>query len=152
MTRPSPRTYRERLSIPVWWWPLGLGVAVLSAAELHGGAHGFARAVLPYVLLPTLMAVALLLLSRGDLCLDQGVLQVPGARAPASAFGPPQALDRRGAKLALGRADAFYAVRPWLAGAVLLPVVDPADDTAFWLLGTRRPAELAAAVAAARTG
>lgn len=142
-------SYRERLVPPWWWWVIGLGVAVLSAAEVHSGAHGFARAVLPYVVLPLLVVVVLALVSRGSLRLADGVLAVPGARAPVSAFGVPQALDRRGAQLALGRADAFYCVRPWVPGAVLLPVVDPADATSFWLIGSRRPGELAAAVVAA---
>lgn len=139
-------TYRERWPTPWWWWAVGLGLAVLAAAEVHGGATGFARSVLPYVVLPTAMAGALVLLSRGSVHVADGVLHVPGARAPLTAFGRPQPLDRRGARLALGRAGAFYAIRPWLPAAVLLPVSDPADDTTFWLVGTRRPAELAAAV------
>lgn len=143
-------SFAERLVVPWWWWVIGLAVSVLSAAEVHGGARGFARSVLPYVVLPLLVAGGLALASRGTLQVREGVLSVPGARAPVTAFGPPQALDRRGARLALGRADAFYCVRPWMPGAVLLPVTDPADATAFWLVGSRRPEALAAAVQAAR--
>jgi len=143
-------TYRERLVPPWWWWVIGLAVAVLSAAEVHGGARGFGRAVLPYLLLPALVVLGLALISRGSLRITDGVLAVPGARAPVTAFGAPQALDRRGARFALGRTDAFYCVRPWLPGAVLLPVTDPSDATSFWLVGSRHAAELAAAVLAAR--
>ena len=143
-------SYRERLPTPWWWWVLGPGVAVLAAAEVHGGADGFARAVLPYLVLPGLTVVALVLLSRGSVRVADGVLHVPGARAPVSAFGRPSVLDRRGARLALGRSDAFYVVRPWLPGAVMLPVVDATDPTSFWLVGSRRPGELAEAVLAAR--
>lgn len=144
-------SFRERLVPPWWWWAIGVGVAVLSAAEVHGGSSGFARTVLPYVLLPGLVLAGLALLSRGSVHISAGVLAVPGARAPVAAFGVPQALDRRGAQLALGRGDAFYCVRPWMPGAVLLPVTDAGDPTSFWLVGSRRAAELAAAVVAARS-
>lgn len=143
-------TYRERLATPWWWWLVGLGLAVLTAAEIHSGARGATRAVVPYVGLPVLAVLLLLLMSRGSLRVADGVLHVPGGRAPLTSFGPPQALDRRGARLALGRTDAFYCVRPWMPGAVLLPVTDPADPTAFWLVGTRRATELAAVVGSGR--
>src|SRR5690606_27790666 len=42
-------TFSERMWVPWWWWPIGLGVAALLAAELHMGAPGM-YAWLPYVL------------------------------------------------------------------------------------------------------
>jgi hypothetical protein len=43
--------------------------------------------------------------------------------------------------------DAWVRVKPWARNAVLLPVDDPDDDTPYWLIGTRRPIDLAVAVA-----
>jgi cation diffusion facilitator CzcD-associated flavoprotein CzcO len=38
------------------------------------------------------------------------------------------------------------ATRSWLPLAVRVEVVDPDDDTPYWLVGTRQPRELAAAL------
>lgn len=141
-------TYREVLRVPLWWALIGLGIALGAAAEIHLGAHG-ARAVVPYVLLPLLTVVALVVLSRQRVYVEHGVLHVPGARAPLTAFGPAQVLDRKALRLQLGvaaRPDAWVVVRPWLTQAVLLPVVDPDDDTPYWLIGTRDPVGLAVAL------
>jgi hypothetical protein len=43
--------------------------------------------------------------------------------------------------------DAWVRVKPWARTGVLLPVDDPDDDTPYWLIGTRRPADLAVALA-----
>ena len=50
------------------------------------------------------------------------------------------------------RADpaAYLMARPYLPRAVYIAVDDPAAVTPYWLIGTRRPAELAAAIEAAR--
>jgi hypothetical protein len=45
-------------------------------------------------------------------------------------------------------ARAYLVLRPYLATAVELEVNDVADPAPYWLVGTRRPAELAAAVSA----
>lgn len=141
-------TYRERLRLPLWWALALLTVAGIAAAELHGGADG-ARALLPYaVLLPVALGVVVAL-SRRQVVVRDGVLHVPGARAPLSAFGPPEVLDAAALRLWLGpQADpcAWVATRPWLRTGVRLPVVDPQDDTPYWVVGTRRPVALAEAL------
>ena len=43
--------------------------------------------------------------------------------------------------------DAWVRVKPWAHQGVLLPVRDPDDDTPYWLVGTRRPQDLAVALA-----
>jgi hypothetical protein len=42
-------------------------------------------------------------------------------------------------------------LRAWARTAVRVEVLDPADPTPYWLVSTRRPDELAAAIAAGRT-
>jgi len=140
--------YTERWRPPAWWWLLGLGLSVGAAAELHAGADGW-RAVLPYLLLPPLALGALLHLTRQEVRVENGQLHVPGARAPLSAFGPPQVLDKKALQQWRGpraHRDAWVRVRPWFRGAVLLPMTDPDDDTPYWLIGSRRPEQLAAAL------
>jgi hypothetical protein len=140
--------YKERLVVPVWWVLAALTVAGLAAAELHSGAGGW-RAVVPYVTLPPLALLAVAVLSRRQVRVADGVLHVPGARAPLSAFGPPEVLEGPALRLWLGpNADpsAWVAVPAWAKAAVRLPVTDPDDDTPYWLVGTRRADALAAAL------
>ena len=43
-------------------------------------------------------------------------------------------------------ARAFLVIRGWIKPVVRVPVADPADPTPYWLISTRRPKELAAAI------
>jgi hypothetical protein len=141
-------TFTEVWRVPLWWWVIGLGVALGSAAEIHSGGHG-ARAVVPYVVLPLIVVAALLWLSRQRVFVEDDVLHVPGARAPLSAFGPAEVLDREALRLWNGpraQRDAWVRVRPWMTSAVRVPVTDPEDDTPYWLIGTKRPVDLAVAI------
>ncbi|MCU1593073.1 MAG: hypothetical protein JWO12_465 [Frankiales bacterium] len=143
-------TYREAQRVPAWWFVAGLAIALGAAAEIDLGQPGLAWKV-PYVVLPLLVLAGLLGLSRKRVLVEHGVVHVPGARAPVDAFGPPEVLDRSGLRLYLGpaaRPDAWVVTSPWLKGAVLLPVVDPQDDTPYWLIGSRDPRALALALEA----
>jgi hypothetical protein len=52
----------------------------------------------------------------------------------------------------LAEPRAYVATKPWLSGSVRVQVEDPEDDTPYWLVGTRDPARLTAALQAARGG
>ena len=141
-------TYRERLRLPVGYALALVGLAVLVAAWVSGGA-GAARALLPYALLVPPALALVVVLSRREIRVEDGLLHVPGARAPLSAFGPPEVLDAAALRLWMGpRADtrAWVATRPWLTKGVRLPVIDPEDDTPYWLVGSRHPVALAEAL------
>jgi len=47
---------------------------------------------------------------------------------------------------------AFLVIRPYLKSAVQVAVEDPADPTPYWLLSTRRPDRLVAALTPSRSG
>lgn len=144
----APVGYDERLVAPPLWWVGAGALSLLIAAGLHGGAGG-ARAVVPYVVVPPLVLGALGLLSRGRVRVEDDVLHVPGARIPLHHLGAAVPLDREGTRRARGPlADpsGFVVTRPWLPGAVQVPLTDPADDTPYWLVGTRDPQRLAAAL------
>ncbi|MDT7537910.1 MAG: hypothetical protein QOI82_1495 [Actinomycetota bacterium] len=151
----SSPTYRERWIVPLVWWPCALGLATLVAAELHSGAPGV-RAVLPYAVLLPLTAVLLVTGSRGSITVVDGVLHVPGARIPIALLRDGVALDRESFRVQTGPmadARAYVVSRPWLHTAVRLTVNDPDDPTPYWVVGTRRPAELLEAMrTAARAG
>jgi hypothetical protein len=77
------------------------------------------------------------------------VLHVPGARIPVAQLDHGVVLDREAFRQQTGpMADprAFVVSRPWLRTAVRLMLNDPDDPTPYWVVGTRRPAELLAAL------
>ena len=83
-----------------------------------------------------------------------GVLTAGQAHIPVGLLGDGTALDRAGVRAAVGPgSDArdYLLLRSWLRGAVSLPVLDPEDPTPRWVVSTRRPEALLAAVAAAKT-
>jgi len=140
--------YEERLVAPAWVWLAVLVVAGIAAASLHGGASGW-RAVVPYALLLPLALGLLVRASRGEVRVADGVLHVPGARIPLDHIGGVTPLDREGTRRVRGplaEPRAFVATRGWLTESVRVQVEDPEDDTPYWLIGTRHPRELAAAL------
>ena len=138
-------TFSERLIAPWWWWLLGLGITGGAAAELQQGRGTAAL----YVVLPGLALALLVSLSRQRLRVADGVLHVPGARAPLSAFGTAEVVSGPDLRTWLGpraQRGAHVQVRPWLRTAVRVEVADADDDTPYWLVGTRRPGALLAAL------
>jgi len=47
-------------------------------------------------------------------------------------------------------ARAFLVIRGWVQPVVRIPITDPADPTPYWLVSSRRPKELAAAINGSR--
>jgi hypothetical protein len=146
------RAYAERLHIPWFAWPAGLGVTALLAAEVWMGSSGL-RAWVPFaVLLP----VALLLLWRADrirVVVTDTELHVDDARLPLSVIADVIALDADGKREVLGVGShplAFVVQRPWIKGGVQVVLDDPADPTPFWVVSSRRPVELATALLRAK--
>lgn len=152
--------------MPWWWWPPALLVAGLLAAELHMG-HPGVRSWLPYVLLLPLAVTVLIWLGRvrvtvdgdaGDLGGDLGgdlagagprELRVGPAHLPVSQIGRADVVTGEAKREALGpRLDpeAFVLHRPWVGPVVRIEVIDPDDPTPYWVVSTRRPEELLAAL------
>ncbi len=144
--------YAERLTVPWWMWPAGLGGAALLATEIWLGASGV-QAWLPFVVLLPAAAAGLVRLGRIRVAVEGGELRVDDARLPARFVADVVPLDAEGRREVLGvgaHPYAFVVQRPWVAGAVQVLLDDPADPTPFWVVSTRRPVELATALLAAR--
>ena len=78
-----------------------------------------------------------------------GELRAGRARIALEHLGPAQSLDVAATRATMGAqadARAFLVMRPYLSRAVLVPVTDPADPTPYWLVGSRHPDALAAAI------
>ena len=140
--------YRERLwpSPAIWALAPGFGlVAGLVATPLSAPAAAVASAF-------TAVAI-LVLLVRGtvEVRVTEGRLTAGPARIAVHLLGPAVTLDRAGMRRARGvelDARAYLCLRGWLAEGVRVPVLDRADPTPYWLISSRRPAALAAALAA----
>jgi hypothetical protein len=81
--------------------------------------------------------------------LSGGVFQAGRARIPAELLGRAVAVDAvqmaalRGPR---ANARAYLCQRPWLQQGVLIEVADPDDPVPYWLVSSRRPHELVAAL------
>lgn len=117
------------------------------------GAPGL-RAWLPYVLLLPIPVWVLLWLSRHrvEVAPDAGgtpELRVDRAHLPVSFVARATVVPRSAKSAALGRQldpAAYVQHRPWIGTLVLLVLDDPDDPTPYWLVSTRRPDEVLAAL------
>jgi Protein of unknown function (DUF3093) len=170
------RVYHERLWVPWPWWLVGLAVVVILAEEL-ATQFGWLLGIVIYAVLVGGWAALLLSWSRPQVAVGGGELTAARARLPLAAAGEVSPLDRAQTRVIIGpRADpaAFVLMRPHLRRAVYVGVTDPEAGTVrrrrlgwrrwrpraavtetalsapYWVVGTRHPDELAAAIIGAR--
>lgn len=138
--------------MPWWMWPAGLGGAAVPAMEVWLGADGV-QAWLPFAVLLPAAAALMLRLGRVRVAVAGGEFLVDDARLPVRFVADVVPLDAEGRREILGVGShpyAFVVQRPWIGGAVQVLLNDPDDPTPYWVVSTRRPVELAAALLAAR--
>lgn len=144
--------YRERLWTPVWWWPVSLLVVAVAGAELQVG-QSTPWAIATYAAVAVVVLAFLLRLSAARVAVADGALQAGRARLPASSVGEVSALDRRATRQTLGPAAdpmAFSYLRWYVPTAVVVRVLDGPGAPPYWVVSSRRPSELAAALRALR--
>jgi len=143
--------YDERLHVPLRWWvqatmflaSIWLAFVVALPTTVAWAATG-------------VLAVGVVALYLGygaaRVRVEGGVLHAGRAHIPATMLASPTPLDREQTRLLAGRdanAHAYHLLRPYLKRSVRVEVTDPADPAPYWLVSTRRPEELAGAIAAA---
>jgi hypothetical protein len=143
------RVYRERLAVPVAWWVLAVPVVVLLGAYgIYANLSGPVVVVI-YAVFTVGCAGALLMWGSSLIEVVDGELRAAGTVLPLSQVTEVRALDARQAEAMRGpRADpaAHTLIRPYLKTAVYIAIHDPADQVPYWLIGTRRPDDLAAVI------
>jgi hypothetical protein len=145
-------THDERLRVPWYWWPAGLVIGGLCAAEVHQDAPGV-RAWIPYPVAALLIVAGLVWLGRVRVRVDGGELRIDGAHIGVEYLAAVEALDAEAKRRLLGvDADpsAFLVHRPWIGPAVKATLDDPRDPHPYWLISTRHPDRVVAAVEAAK--
>ena len=136
------------IGVPVSWWLLAIPVIAIFGGEVFAGFGGIVPALVYGVLVA---AVAAFLFTWGAARIEVagGALRAGGAELRLTEIGEVIALDeKQSAQLRGPRADpaARLLLRPYLKRAVYLSVADPASEVPYWLVASRRPAEVAAAV------
>ena len=144
--------YRERLRVPIAWWLLAVPTVLILGATLYAGLAE-PWPVIIMAGLAVICATYLITMGLATVEVRDGTLQAGNAALPLTAVTEVVSLDEKQTMRLRGpRADpaARLYSRPYLKESVYL-AVDPAHRTAgsavpYWLIGTRHPAELAAAI------
>lgn len=144
--------YRERLWVPWWWWPIGLGLSALLAAEVNMGVRNLPD-WLPYAMLAPAAIGVLLSLGRMEVQVIGAGAEVElwagPAHLPASVMTRSAAVPRSAKFAALGRQldpAAYVLHRNWVGPMVLVVLDDPDDPTPYWLVSTRHPDKVLSAL------
>ena len=139
--------YVERLSVRPRWWIVVLAVALFGSSELFAGFDGRVIAVVvAAVVVPTVALLAMA--GRTVLRVDAAGIHVGSATMSFDEMDSVQALDAPTTRLMLGpKADpaARLFVRGYIRESVLVRPLHP-DPVPYWLVSTRRPDLVIAAV------
>jgi hypothetical protein len=148
------RAYTERLRVPASWWLLVLACAVLLGTTLWAGLS-VATAVIIYAVLEGACVALLLGWGAARITVTASELVAGSRRLPLARItevAPMNAAQTRALRGPHADPAAYLLVRPYLPLAVYVRVAGSPPEPPYWLIGTRRPAELAAAIEQARSG
>ncbi|GIG29938.1 hypothetical protein Cma02nite_25380 [Cellulomonas marina] len=138
--------HRERLTVGRGGWLFALllvvtfGAVLIPVDPLLAVAGGLVAAVV--------VGVALVR-SAPVVEVTTSTLRAGGAAVPVHLLGAVQPLDVQETRTALGPgldARAHVCLRGWIPTVVRADLDDPADPTPYWLVSTRSPEALAAAL------
>ena len=139
--------YRERLRVPLAWWLLAVPSVLIIGATLYAG---LAEPWPVIIMAGLIVGCAALLIAMGLATIEvrDGTLRAGKDALPLTTVSEVVTLDQNQTMRLRGpRADpaAHLYSRPFLKESVYLAVAPP-GPAPYWLIGTRHPAELAAAV------
>lgn len=138
--------YRERLTASAGYWVLCPVAGVLVALAL---VPVDARLAILGGVLAAAGCVVGLNRAAAPVVVTDRAFEAGRARLPLGHLGDVEPLDRPATRHALGPgldARAFTCTRPWVATSVRVRVLDARDPAPYWLVSTRRPDRLAAAL------
>lgn len=144
--------YRERLFTPPLWWVVGM-ITMLSFGALVWTGFDLLITIAIFGALIAMTAAFLLNWSRAIIEVTAGELRAGRATLPLAMTGEVRALSEAQVRALRGpRADpaAYILIRPYLRHAVYIEVKGSGAASPYWLLATRHPAELAAAIETSR--
>jgi hypothetical protein len=143
-------TYRERLTAPVSWWLAALAFAV-AWGWIMLIATNLGIALVTFAAVAAVDVYAVWRYGSTVVSVDAEGLRVGGAFLETRHVGQARALNRADYRTVLGTgadARAYLVTRPYLDHGVRVGVDDPSDPAPYWLVSSRHPHELAAALGA----
>ncbi|HEV7812665.1 MAG TPA: DUF3093 domain-containing protein, partial [Leifsonia sp.] len=117
--------------------PINALAGVVTALVLYGGS------------------VTLLIATSPVIAVTDTQIVAGRARLPIQYAGEPETF--RGAEATIVRgpeldARAWLVIRGWVSPVVRIPVTDPDDPAPYWIVSSRRPEAVSAAIVKARNG
>jgi hypothetical protein len=146
---PDP-VYRERLHVPLRWWVQATMFLATVWLALTVAVPGWMAWAASAALLAGVFGI-FAWLGSAQVEVRDGQLYAGPARIPLSSVGAAEALDKEATRRVHGidaDARAFLVTRPYISRSVKVILDDPADPTPYWLISSRHPRQLAAALAA----
>jgi len=134
--------------VPLWWYLVAIGVAVLLGAEIHMGYPGI-RSWIGYALCVPLGVLVLLLLGRTRVRVADGTLHVGPMAKELRHLGRAEIVPKARRQQALGpELDpmAYLIIRAWIRQVVRIEITDPNDRTPYWVFSVRDAPGLLAAL------
>ena len=139
--------FRERLTVPIIWWVLAglfsLSVLVAVGAYL-GPAWGLGTSIAALLVAAAIFGSAAILIS-----VDEQEIRVGRASIEHAYIATCRALDAEQTRRRTGveaDARAHLVLRPYIKTTVEITLDDPEDPVPYWLVSTRHPQRLAAAL------
>lgn len=142
----DPVVYSEKLW-PAWWvWVVAVGVSaagILVFAPITLAA-GYVAAVVIFIIL-----AGALIASTPSLQVTTTTFRAGRATLPlrftgeVEAFSGDEATAERGPRL---NGLAYLCLRGWVSSVVRVELTDPEDRTPYWLVSSRHPSKLVAAL------
>jgi Protein of unknown function (DUF3093) len=139
--------FRERLTVPAIWWVLAglFSLSVLLAIGAYLGAvWGVGVSVATM-----LVAIAIFTSASTVISIDANQIRIGRASIDHPYIAGCRALDAEQTRRRAGveaDARAHLVLRPYINTAVEITLDDEADLVPYWLVSTRHPQELAAAL------
>jgi hypothetical protein len=139
--------FRERLTVPIVWWALAglFALSVLLAVGAYlGPVWGIGTSVATLLVAVAIFSSASLVISVDGKEIQVGRASIERAYVAACrALNADQTRRRAGVE---ADARAHLVLRPYIKTAVEITLDDPDDPVPYWLVSTRHPYRLAAAM------
>ncbi len=143
--------YSERLTVPLRWWVQGTMLVATLWLAVVVAAPPLAAAVVALAAMG-LLAAGFLSYGGARVVVRDDEFRAGRAHITTTLVGLVTPLDADATRRAAGvdaDARAYLLLRPYLKRSVRVQITDPADPTPYWLVSTRHPDQLAAALQSA---
>jgi hypothetical protein len=136
-------TYKEVIRPPFWliafmyFMLFSLVIAIWAALGNAATVNSLAISIV--------LGIAVIYYSTSTIEVSDGELKIKKAHIPLRYLGASEIIDKKSFSVARTRgADpaAYLATTFWISEGIKVEVIDERDPTPYWLISTRRPAEL----------